>query len=140
MTEYVLGIADRNYARLCVEAGVVVLGISGRSGVAKLSPGDKIVYYSPKTEPDGETLQRFTAIGEVTGDAPWEREFGSGTVLWCRDTDWRDDAAEVPIRPLLESLAFVKNPKNWGFYMRGSHRRIPGEDYAVLAGAMLGGA
>ena len=139
MSRYYLGIAERNYARLCVEAGVVVLGIKGPAGVRKLSVGDGVIYYSPKTEPDGETLQCFTAIGEVTGEAPWEREFEGGTTLWVRDIAWRTEAREVPIRPLLETLSWVKNPRNWGFYMRGSSREIAGEDYAAIAGAMLGG-
>ena len=85
------------------------------------------------------TVQCFTAIGEVTGEAPWEREFPGGTVLWVRDVAWRAEAREVPIRPLLETLSWVKNPGNWGFYMRGSSREISGEDFAAIAGAMLGG-
>lgn len=140
MPRYFMGIAERVHARLCMEEGVVVLGIKGPSGVKNVSVGDKVIYYSPKTEPEGKTLQAFTAIGEVVGDHAYERDFDGGHTLWVRSVDWRKDATEVPIRPLLEKLSFVKNPKNWGFYMRGSKREIPAEDYAVIAGAMLGGA
>ncbi len=140
MARYFLGIAERIHSQMCMEAGVVVLGIKGPAGVKKLSPGDHVVYYSPKTEPDGETLQAFTAIGEVVGEDIYERDFGGGHPLWVRNMEWRTDAEEASIRPLLESLSWIKKPKNWGFYMRGSSRKITGKDYAIIAGAMLGGA
>lgn len=140
MAAYYLGIAEKSYVDLCTEAGVCVLGISGPSGVKKLNPGDGVIYYSPKTAPDGEVLRAFTAIGEVTGEGEYERDFGSGTLLWCRNVAWRGEAREVSIYDHLDGLSWIKKPKNWGFYMRGSHRAIPGEDFARLSGAMLGGA
>ena len=141
MSDHYLGIAERIHADACVTAGVCVLGLSGPSGVKKLNPGDGVIYYSPKTAPDGEVLRAFTAIGEVTGETPYERSFeGASQPLWVRDVAWRREAREVSIYDLLEQLSWIRNPKNWGFYMRGSHRAIPAEDYARIAGAMLGGA
>ena len=140
MTACCLGIAERIHAELCKEAGVVVLGIDGPSGVRKLNPGDKVVYYSPKTAPDGEVLRSFTSIGEVVGEGEYERDLGAGRLLWVRDAAWAENPKEVSIYDLLERLSWIKKPKNWGFYMRGSHRQIPFEDYAVIAEAMLGEA
>ena len=135
MTEDVPGIADRNHARLCVVVGVAVRGIPGKCDLAKLSPRNNVANSSPKNGPAGE-VQGFTAIGEFTGDAPWNRDFGSGTVLRSRDTDRRDDAAETRTHPLPESPAFVTTPANPAFSLRGNC--IP-ENCAVPAGATPGG-
>lgn len=140
MAAYYLGIAEKNYVEMCVERGVVVLGIDGPSGVRKLKPGDGVVYYSPKTAPDGEVLRSFTAIGEVVGESEYEMSFDSGTQLWVRNVEWKDGARQISIYDHLDALSWIKKPKNWGFYMRGSHRAIPGEDFALISGAMLGGA
>ena len=138
MARYFLGLAERLHARMCMEAGVVVLGIKGPAGVKKLSPGDGVVYYSPKTEPDGETLQAFTAIGEVVGEDIYERSFGGDTLIWVRNMEWQPDVHEAPIRPLLEDLSWIKKPQNWGFYMRGSSREITAEDFTLISRAMGG--
>jgi len=131
-----LGIAERIHAHMCRDRGVVVLGLDGPSGVRKLTPGDGVVYYSPRTEPDGAVLRSFTALGTVTGDSEYEMEFGSGVRLWVRACDWRADTREVSIYDLLEELSWIRKPKNWGFYMRGSHRSIPAEDFHRIAHAM----
>ena len=135
-----LGIAERVHARACTEAGVCVLGLKGPAGVRKLNPGDKVIYYSPKTEPEGDVLRAFTAIGEVTGEGEYERQFdGASQPMWVRDVAWESDVTEVSIYDLLENLSWIKKPKNWGFYMRGAYREIPMQDYSRIAGAMLGG-
>ena len=140
MPRYFLGLAERVHAQMCMDANVVVLGLKGPAGVKKLTPGDGVVYYSPKTEPEGKTLQSFTAIGEVVGEDIYEYSFDAGNPIWVRNVQWHKNAADTSIRPLLEQLSWIKNPKNWGFYMRGSSREITADDYAVIASAMLGGA
>lgn len=42
-----------------------------RAPLARMSVGDRILIYSPKTAyPDGEPLQAITIVGEVTGAEP----------------------------------------------------------------------
>ena len=54
-----------------------------------------------------DRLQAFTAIGVVKPGAPYQADMGGGFRPFRRDVAW-GDAAEVPIRPLLESLAFTR--------------------------------
>lgn len=136
--KHYLGIAEKVHADMCVEAGIVVLGLDGPSGVRKLNPGDGVVYYSPKIAPDGDILRSFTALGRVIGEGEYERDFDGGHRLWVRDVDWDTRVQPVSIYDLLDQLSWIKKPKNWGFYMRGSHRQIPGEDFALIYSAMRG--
>ena len=54
---------------------------------------------------------------------------------WCRDAAF-DAVDPVPVRPLLEQLSFVKNPRHWGMAFRQGKFAIPQADYRVIAQAM----
>ena len=47
-----------------------------------------------------------------------------------------EDVSPVPIRPLLEELSFITDPKRWGFPFRRGLFEIDASDMAVVAGAM----
>lgn len=50
-----------------------------RAPVARMSPGDGILIYSPTTDyPDGLPLRAITIVGEVTGAAPEPSEAIAG--------------------------------------------------------------
>ena len=138
MAAHYLGIAEKIHVDLVVDAGVVVLGLKGPNGVRKLRPGDGVIYYSPKTAPDGEVLRSFTAVGTVLGDMEYERDFPSGTKLWVRAVDWHPVVGDVSIYDLLKDLSWIKKPKNWGFYMRGAHRAIPEADFNLISKRLRG--
>ncbi len=53
-----------------VRGGFVMANHGKRAPMSRLSRGDGIVIYSPRTaHPDGAPLQAITIVGEVTGDA-----------------------------------------------------------------------
>ncbi len=136
---YFVGLADRFHVDMMRSDGVVVLGIRNDAGVRRVKPGDRVAYYSPKEAPDGPPLRAFTGLAEVAGGGPfmWPKDEPE---IWARRADWLEHAVDVPIRVLLESLEFIRNPKNWGFYLRGSYREIGGGDHALISRAMMGGA
>ena len=65
-TRYWVGVASRDHVRRGAEGGFCQLGHGKAAPVERLSPGDWIAYYSPRTEMrGGETVQAFSAIGTV---------------------------------------------------------------------------
>ncbi|MCP3473892.1 EVE domain-containing protein [Bradyrhizobium sp. CCGUVB1N3] len=105
----------------------------GKGGpLRRISPGDHVAYYSP-TETFGgkDRLQAFTAIGVVKPGVPYQADMGGGFHPFRRDVAW-SDAAEVPIRPLLESLAFARDNPNWGYKLRLGLFEISGEDMELI--------
>lgn len=49
-----------------------------RPPIRRLSPGDGIVYYSPRTALDGGVpVQAFTGIGQIAPDEPYEGNIGA---------------------------------------------------------------
>jgi hypothetical protein len=102
------------------------------SRLKRLTKGDTVVFYSPRTEMRaGAPVQRFTAIGEVVDEAPYQIELGP----WRRRMKFLP-VAEAPIQPLIEHLDFIRNKKSWGFTFRRGFFEIGESDFKTIAGAM----
>jgi hypothetical protein len=64
-------VVSREHARRGVDGGFVMANHGKRPPLARMSPGDGILIYSPTTSyPRGEPLRAITIIGEVTGEEP----------------------------------------------------------------------
>jgi hypothetical protein len=134
--KYWVGVASLDHVKAGVAGGFCQLGHGKHSAVARLSPGDHIVYYSPKTEMGaGEAVQAFTAIGEVLPGEVYEGNMGGKFFPARRDVRFYN-ASDAPIRPLLDKLSFTKGRTSWGYAFRRGMFRITEEDYAVIAAAM----
>ena len=125
----------------------VVRGVDGRftqanhgkpTMLGKMSRGDWIVFYSPKTDyPDGEPLQAFTAIGQVADDQAYQAEMASDFHPWRRKVDFLP-CAETPIRPMIDQLNFIEDKKRWGYKFRFGVFRIDDHDLDLIRAAMTG--
>ncbi len=133
---YVVGVVHRMQTEIAAREGFVAFGHGKRALVETLSPGDRVIYYAPRTEPEGEPVQAFVAHATVTGETPHERDFGAWGTGWVRDAEF-DEVVEVPIRPLLDRLEFLRGRgRNWGMALRGGRFSISEADYRLIAGAM----
>jgi hypothetical protein len=64
-------VASRDHARRGVGDGFVMANHGKRSPLARMSPGNRVLIYSPTTTyPRGEPLRAVTIVGEVTGAEP----------------------------------------------------------------------
>lgn len=104
----------------------------------RLKTGDWIVFYSPKTNyPDGESLQAFTAIGQVKDDELYQVEMMPGFIPWRRNVDFKD-CKETPIKPLIDELDFIQDKTHWGFKFRFGLFQISEQDFELIRKQMLG--
>ncbi len=134
--KYWIGVASRDHVKAGVAGGFCQLGHGKRSAVARLGPGDRIVYYSPRTEMiGGETVQAFIAIGEVLPGEPYSGDMDGGFVPSRRDVRFFK-AVDAPIRPLLEHLSFTKGRNSWGYAFRTGMFQMMDDDYALIAAAI----
>ena len=102
----------------------------------RMRPGDRVVYYSPSVEFGGaRKLQAFTAIGVVKTGEPYQFDMGGGFRPFRRDVRWLK-AREAPIQPLLDTLDFCKDKRNWGYQLRFGFFPIDDRDLKVIADAM----
>ncbi len=64
-------VASRDHARRGLRSGFVMANHGKRPPLARMSPGDGVLIYSPTTShPHGEPLRAVTIVGEVTGSEP----------------------------------------------------------------------
>jgi predicted RNA-binding protein len=102
----------------------------------KLAKGDWIVFYSSKTSFDnGEKLQKFTAIGYVTDDEPYQAEMNPDFRPWRRNMKFIE-CEEVLIHPLIEELSFIQDKKKWGYPFRRGMFKISKNDFKIISNAM----
>jgi hypothetical protein len=133
---YWVNTVSRDHVQRGVDGGFTQAGHGKPAGLKRMANGDRIVFYSPRTELDGgEPLQAFTALGEITDDAPYQAEMTPDFHPWRRKVRFAA-SEEAPIRPLIESLDFIRNKKSWGFVFRRGLFEITEGDFQRIARAM----
>ena len=100
--------------------GIVQTNHGAKFGVASAcSPGDGLVYYSPKTStPTGDPLREFTAIGRDRRRRGLAGRRGRASDPWRRKVEYDESAPAAPITPLLDVLELTRGNRNWGLIMQ----------------------
>ncbi len=106
------------------------------SRLRRLRRGDGIVFYSPRTAMrSGAPVQRFTALGFVRGDEPYQVSMSEDFHPWRLAVDFRP-AEQADVRPLVPALSFIRDPTKWGLPFRRGLFEVPEADFRVIAEAM----
>jgi hypothetical protein len=124
------------HVRRGVEGGFTQADHGKSTRLSRLRAGDRIVFYSPRTNyPDGDPLQQFTACGVVDGADVYQVEMTPDFHPWRRAVTFVE-CSPAPIKPLLGELTFIPDQRNWGFTFRRGLFQIPPEDFDRIARAM----
>lgn len=135
--KYWIGTVSREHVKRGEKGGFIQLCHGKAAPLKRINSGDWLIYYSPKEKyPGTEACQKFTAICQITGDEPYQVEMFPGFCPFRLDVDYKP-CKEVEIRPLLEKLNFIDNPKSWGMKFRYGHFEIDEYDFKMLKKLML---
>jgi predicted RNA-binding protein len=119
-----------------VEGGFTQANHGSPRNIKRMSKGDYIVFYSPKTKyQDGEPLQMFTAIGQITDDEPYQVVMSENFMPFRRKVKFYP-CTELPIRPVIDDLEFITNKKNWGYKFHMGFFQINEHDFKLIAEQM----
>ena len=133
---YWVNTVSRDHVQRGVDGGFTQAGHGKASGLKRMARGDRLVFYSPRTEFDGgKPLQAFTALGTIADDEPYQVEMAPDFRPWRRKVTFAA-SEEAPIRPLIESLDFIRNKTSWGFVFRRGLFAIEEADFRRIEGAM----
>lgn len=136
MAKYFLICASKDHVLKGVKGGFAQAGHGRKDYMSKPAKGDWVVFYSSKdTFEDGQALQTFTAIGQVTDDEPYQPTANTDFKPYRRNVEFQA-CKEAAIRPLLDKLAFIKNKQKWGFYLISGFRELSKADFEVIKDAM----
>jgi hypothetical protein len=101
-----------------------------------LHQGDWLIYYSPRTSyPSGAPLQAFTAVGQITSEAPYQVTLPDGFQPF-RHTVRYLPCRSVPIQEVLEDLTFLPDKQRWGARFRFGLLMVSRTDFQRIARAM----
>ncbi len=132
-----IGVAVAEHIRIGAAEGFCAFAHGKETAVAKLSLGDRFIYYATKERYEngasvGAPVQAFLATGTVTGEV--ERNHYAGYPAFTRQAEY-EPLFEVPIKPLLPVLSFIKNPQHWGMAFRRSLFEIAKADFDLILDA-----
>lgn len=131
-----LGVASRDHVERAVELGFAQIGHGKRPGLARLQPGDWLVYYSPRARfASNEPLRAFTALGRVA-DAEIYRADEGNFKPWRRRVDHERGATQVALGSLTERLELTQAP-NWGYRLRRGLVELSSGDLGLIRAAMM---
>ena len=113
-----IGVACKEHVEKGVKLGICQF-CHGKSAPAKrLSRGDYVIYYSSKVTMAGnEPYQKFTAIGEIIDEIPYQVDAGGGFKPFRRNIRYFT-GNNISIKPLVPLLNFIKNKSSWGYVFR----------------------
>lgn len=134
--KYWIGVVSKDHVSTGVREGIMQIGHGKRAPLARLKKDDWIIYYSPvKTFGDNKPLQAFTALGQVEDDIIYQFSMREDFMPYRRKVDYKH-VKDTPIRPLIESLTFIKNKVSWGYVFRFGLVEIPKSDFDLIRKTM----
>lgn len=135
--KYWINTISRDHVMRGVAGGFTQANHGKPTMLKRLKADDWMIFYSSKVSyPDGEPLQTFTAIGQVSDDALYQFEMTPDFVPWRRNVEFHE-CAEIPIRPLIGDLSFIKNKIQWGYMFRFGLFEIPEQDFELIRNSMI---
>lgn len=136
MIKYFLIGASKDHVLQGVKGGFAQAGHGRKDYISKPSNGDWIIFYSSKDKfEDSKPLQKFTAIGQVVDEEPYQFNTSASFKPYRRKIEFKE-SHDADIRPLLDQLSFIKNKKKWGFYLISGFREISKEDFTIIKKGM----
>ena len=136
MTRYWIGVASYEHVRRGMDGGFAQLNHGKAGPLRRMAASDWLIYYSPREQREGgEPVQSFTAIGQLAGEEITEVAMTESFIAARRAVNWLP-AGATPIKPLLGSLTFIRNPERWGMTFRPGHLEISEADFGRIAAAM----
>lgn len=136
MSRFWVGVASRDHVLAAVKGGFCQLSHGRPTAVQQLTPGDHIVYYSPRERMrEGETIQAFTAAGAVLDGDMYRDDKNPDFQPYRRNVRYLESGVAL-IRPLLSKLSFTKEHPSWGQVFRRGSFEITAADYELIIQAM----
>jgi hypothetical protein len=136
---YWIGVVSRDHVRRGEAGGFAQLCHGREAPLRRMQAGDWLVYYSPAEHMGGkEPLQAFTALGRVAEGEAWQERLTDDFTAYRKRIEYLP-VTPAPIRPLLDTLSFIRDPQHWGSVFRFGHLEIPEVDFRRIAQAMGAG-
>ncbi len=134
--KYWVVVASKDHVELGKTLGIVQANHGKASSLKRMTPGDLIVFYSPKVLFEGkDPLKKFTAMARVKEGEVYQGDMGGGFTPFRKDVEFLP-CEETDILPLIPQMTFIRKKQSWGFVFRFGFFEKPKEDFEVISNKM----
>ena len=131
---YWIAVVSQQAADAAVAGSYLEVSYGKAGPLERMAPGDGVVVYCPRERDEhGAPVQSFTALGRVAEGALYQ--LAQNHQPFRRAVRWLP-ATPASVRPLLDTLSFIRNKTHWGTPFRYGFLRIPPADFGHIAAAM----
>ncbi len=121
-------------------SAAVAQGIMQSQGIEahlnRLNQHDWVIFYSPRADIAGTTkLQTFTAVGQMADSTIFPIKNSPVSKAFGRKVTYVQ-SKEIPLIPLIQKVAFIRNKKHWGSVFKMSLIQISQDDFELVTKAM----
>lgn len=135
--KYYIIVASKDHVEKGKKEGFAQAGHSKKTQLEKLKKGDWVIYHLSKDKYiNGKAFQKFTAIGEIMDEVPFQISINQDFKPWRRIVNFHPEK-EIDIKPLLDNLAFINNRRKWGLHLMSGFVEIGKVDFELIAKKML---
>ncbi|MBX7146331.1 MAG: EVE domain-containing protein [Alphaproteobacteria bacterium] len=136
MARHFIGVVSKNHVMRGIDMGIAQVCHGKKSSLLRMKKGDWLCYYSPKISMESnEPLQYFTALGQMVDDIVYQVIESENFKPFRRKVHY-EKINEIPIKPFIPLLSFIKNKKSWGYIFRYGLIEIPESDFHLISQAM----
>jgi len=136
MTRYWINTVSWDHVQIGRKNGIVQANHGKIAPLKRLSAGDRILFYSPRTTlKNGDPLQMFTAAATLTDEEIYQVVLSRDFTPYRRNAHFEECQA-VDIKPLIEKLRFIQDKKSWGYMFRFGLFEIPKDDFHLIYSKM----
>jgi hypothetical protein len=136
MSNYWIAVASKEHVKNGIKEGIMQVCHGKVTPLKRIKPGDGIIYYSPNELFGTKSpCKQFTALGIVQEGEPYQYKMSDDFIPYRRNVTFLK-AKDIAIEPLIDTLSYIKNKKQWGFIFRYGLFKIPEVDFLLIASTM----
>lgn len=125
-----------DHVEAAIEGGFTQADHGAGTRLRQPSPGDEMIFYSPRTSlRGGAPVRQFTAWATITGEKPYQAYVSDDFRPWRLAASFHA-CTRVDAKPLVAQLSFVTDPAHWGLPFRRGLFAIPQQDFATILAHM----
>ncbi|MEO8848314.1 MAG: EVE domain-containing protein [Casimicrobiaceae bacterium] len=133
---YFVVVAARDAVEAAVGGGYIEVNHGKAGPLERMRAGDGVVFYSPRNGEGASTLQAFTAIAWVVGAQLKQPDVAEDATRPFRRSARFVAAQPTSIRPLIDTLDFIRNKQHWGTALRNGFVQISRADFDRIGRAL----